>query len=52
MGQMLFTDSKAWTEEYSSPPMMAPPFFAMLVLLTSVALLLLYASLDWYSLFS
>ena len=49
MGEMLFTGSKAWNDDYMGPAMMAPPAFAMLVLATSLALLLLYAVLDaWH----
>jgi len=49
MGQMLFTGSKSWNDDYSGPAMMAPPAYAMLLLLTSLALLYLYAALDWWN---
>ena len=49
MGQLLFTGSKAWNDDYMGPAMMAPPLFSMLVLLGGFALLLLYCSMDgWY----
>ena len=46
---MLFTGSKAWSDDYMGPAMMAPPLFCMLLLLTAFAMLVLYCCMDrWH----
>lgn len=47
MGQMMFTDSKSWNDEYKGPAMMAPPLYAMMVLVTAIGTLLLYLIMQW-----
>lgn len=48
MGQLLFTDSKAWNDDYMGPAMMAPPLFCMLVLASGFAWLVMYCCFDWW----
>lgn len=49
MGQLLFTDSKSWNDDYMGPAMMAPPLFCMLLLLSGFALLVMYCCMDqWH----
>ena len=48
MGQMMFTDSKAWNEEYNGPAMMVPAWFAMLTLLAAAGVLMLWVAMDWW----
>jgi hypothetical protein len=46
VGQMLFSKSRSWNDDYMGPAMMAAPAIAMLLLITAVALLFLYAAMD------
>ena len=48
MGQMMYTDSKSWNDDYMGPAMMAPPLFCMLILCTGLALLAIYCCMDWW----
>ena len=48
MGQILFTGSKSWNDDYMGPAMMAPPLFSMLLLLTGFCLLMMYCCMDWW----
>lgn len=46
MGQMLFTGSKSWTDDYTGPAMLAPPAFGMVVLIVAFCFLVIYIILD------
>ena len=48
IGQMMYTDSKAWVPGDASAVMMVPVVYAMLLLLTAVGLLVLYVALSWW----
>lgn len=48
MGEILFTDSKSWNDDYMGPAMMAPPLFCMLLLLSGFCLLMMYCCMDWW----
>ena len=48
MGQMMFTDSKSWNEEYNGPAMIVPAWFAMLTLLAAAGVLMLWVAMDWW----